>query len=446
MGPVPKPTTPSSAAELTSHLRLVGIGAGPANLSLAALLHGDAEQPNLFFDRKPSFTWHDDQLITGATLQVSIFKDLVSLSDPTNRFSFLSYLHQHGRMYHFLNAQFAEVPRSEFRNYLAWAAETNENVVFSETVQQVEFDGVFRVTTDRRQVTADNIAVGVGTVPWVPEFAVPHLGSGHCHVSQYLSHAKGLAGKRVVVVGGGQSGAEAFLDLISRPEGERPSSVSWVSRRRNYFPIDDSTFTNDFYMPEYSDYFYRLSEAKRAELNSAHLLSSDGISESTLRAIYQELYRLQFIERDEHRFGLLPNRTVVSADRTASGIFEVTLRHNDEPDQNQVLAVDAVVWATGFRPAPKTFLEPLMDRIEIENGEVRVDEDYAVSWDGPPDRNIFMQNAVRGQRGLPDVNLSLNAWRAQRISDRLRGKDAPELAMSFIDWSAKDGRGAPWSR
>jgi lysine N6-hydroxylase len=438
--------TKSGSAEQNSHLRLVGIGAGPANLSLAALLHGDAEQPNLFLDRKPRFTWHDDQMITGATLQVSIFKDLVSLSDPTNRFSFLSYLHEHGRMYHFLNAQFTEVPRREFRNYLAWAAETNENVVFSESVERIEFDGgVFRVTTDRRQVTADNVAVGVGTVPWVPEFAVPHLDKGHFHVSQYLSRARELAGKRVAVVGGGQSGAEAFLDLISRPESERPAVVSWVSRRRNYFPIDDSTFTNDFYMPEYSDYFYRLSESKRAELNSAHLLSSDGISESTLRAIYQELYRLQFIERDEHRFGLLPNRTMVAADRTSNGTFEVTLRHNDESGQSQCLQVDAVVWATGFRPAPKTFLEPLMGRIETENGDVRVDEDFAVSWDGPPDRNIFMQNAVRGQRGLPDVNLSLNAWRAQRIANVLRGSSAPELAMSFIDWSAKDGRSTQWT-
>lgn len=445
MGPVQNPMTASGAAEQASHLRLVGIGAGPANLSLAALLHGDSGQPNIFFDRKPSFTWHDNQMINGATLQVSIFKDLVSLSDPTNRFSFLSYLHEHGRIYHFLNAQFAEVPRTEFRNYLAWAAEKNENVVFSETVERVDFDGVFRVTTDRRQVTADNIAVGVGTVPWVPEFAVPHLGAGHFHVSQYLSHAQKLAGKRVAVVGGGQSGAEAFLDLISRPESERPAWVSWVSRRRNYFPIDDSTFTNDFYMPEYSEYFYRLSESKRAELNSAHLLSSDGISESTLRAIYQQLYRLQFIERDEHRFGLMPNRSVVSADRTAAGTFEVALQHNDESGQNQCLPVDAVVWATGFRPAPKKFLDPLKDRIETENGEVRVDEDFAVSWDGPPDRNIFVQNAVRGQRGLPDVNLSLNAWRAQRIANRLRGRSAPEMAMSFIDWSAKSGRGTQWT-
>ena len=175
------------------------------------------------------------------------------------------------------------------------------------------------------------------------------------------------------------------------------------------------------------------------------MLSSDGISESTLRAIYQQLYRLQFIERDEYRFGLLPNRTVVAADRVGTGSFEVTLRHNDESGQSQCLPVDVVVWATGFRPASKVFLEPLMDRIETENGEVRVDEDFAVTWDGPPDRNIFMQNAVRGQRGLPDVNLSLNAWRAQRIANRLRGSSAPELAMSFIDWSAKIGRGTQWT-
>ena len=63
------------------------------------MLHGDAELPNLFFDRKPRFAWHDEQLITGATLQVSIFKDLVTLADPTNRFSFLSYLHEQGRLF-----------------------------------------------------------------------------------------------------------------------------------------------------------------------------------------------------------------------------------------------------------------------------------------------------------------------------------------------------------
>ena len=103
------PRTTTSPTDRPGHLRLIGVGAGPANLSLAAMLYGDPGLPNLFFDRKPHFTWHDDQLITGSTLQVSIFKDLVSLSDPTNRFSFLPYLHEQGRIYHFLNAQFSHV-------------------------------------------------------------------------------------------------------------------------------------------------------------------------------------------------------------------------------------------------------------------------------------------------------------------------------------------------
>jgi len=410
-------------------------------LSLAAMLYSDPELPNLFFDRKPHFAWHDEQLITGATLQVSIFKDLVTLSDPTNRFSFLSYLHEQGRLYHFVNAQFTHVPRAEFRSYLAWAAESNENIIFSETVERVEFDGIFRVATDRREVTADNIAVGVGAVPWLPEFAKPHLGATQFHVSEYLPRSKRLRGMRVAVVGGGQSGAEAFLDLITRPKPERPAWVVWVSRRRSYFPLDDSTFTNDFYMPDYSDYFSRLPTDKRAEINSAHLLTSDGIGESTLRAIYQELYRLQFIEGEVHRFGLMPNRTVTAVDRAGGG-WELSLRHNDEPDRTQCVPVNVVVWATGFRPAAKGFLEPLLDRIETENGEFRLDEDFATAWDGPPDRNIFMQNAARGQRGLPDINLSLNAWRAGRITDRLRGRRGAEPVMSFIEWSAKDGRAA----
>lgn len=158
-----------------SHYTLLGIGAGPANLSLASLLHDKPEISNLFLDQKAAFSWHDDQMIDGATLQVSLFKDLSTLTDPTNKFTFMSYLHEKGRIYHFLNAQFDEIPRREFRNYMAWAVEKNRNVSFGERVLHIDFDGVFRIETDKRQLTADHLAVGVGTKPWVPEFAAPML-------------------------------------------------------------------------------------------------------------------------------------------------------------------------------------------------------------------------------------------------------------------------------
>src|SRR5882757_4327425 len=125
------------------HYNCVGIGVGPANLSLASLLHGHDDVSNLFLDKKTTFGWHDGQQLPDTTLQVSMLKDLVSLADPTNRFSFLSYLHAHGKIYHFINAQFDAVPRQEFRNYLKWASDQNPNVVFGEDIRSVDFDGTF---------------------------------------------------------------------------------------------------------------------------------------------------------------------------------------------------------------------------------------------------------------------------------------------------------------
>jgi len=427
---------------VTAHYGCVGIGVGPANLSLAALLHGHPDVPSLFLEKRAGFEWHDGQQIPGATLQVSMLKDLVTLSDPTNPFSFLSYLHDQGRIYHFINAQFEAVPRQEYRNYLEWASRRNDNVVFGEEVLSVEFDGVFRLRTDRRTVTADNVSIGVGTRPWVPPYARDHLGDTQFHVSDFMTSARGLGGKRVAVVGGGQSGAEAFLDLISRGEAERPRRVSWLSRRRNYFPIDESPFTNDFYMPCHSDYFAGLTPAAREAFNGDHVLTSDGISESTLRAIYQSVYVHRFVDGNSDLVALYPNRDVTTV--TGGGVdgcWDIAFTHLDDPGVTEQVEADVVVWATGYRPAPMEFLTPIAHRLERVDTEYKVDKDFAVVWDGPPDRNIFMQNTARGQRGLADPNLSLIAWRSQRIADRLRAVRSRDQLASFIEWSAKHPTG-----
>ncbi|UED86556.1 lysine N(6)-hydroxylase/L-ornithine N(5)-oxygenase family protein [Streptomyces profundus] len=419
------------------HYHCVGIGAGPANLSLASLLHPVPSLSNLFLDRKESFSWHDGQQIPGSSLQVSLFKDLVTLADPTNPFSFLAYLHDQGRIHHFINASFASVAREEFRDYLDWACRHNENVVFGENVREIDFDGVFRIRTDRRTVTGDNLVVGVGNRPWVPEYAVPHLGATNFHVSEFLQHTPGTGGKRVVVVGGGQSGAEAFEYLVARQGADQPRRVSWISRRRNFFPIDDSPFTNDFFMPCHSEYFYALPPRAREAFNRRYVLSSDGISESTLRSVYQSLYTRRFVDGLDDLVGLYPNRETTGLSPGVDGSWVVTTRHCDRPAAQERFEADVVVWATGFAPAPLDFLGPLADRLEWEGNEPRVDADFAARWDGPPGHDIFFQNAVRGQRGLADVNLSLNAWRSRRIVDRLRGRRGDEQLPSFIEWSAK---------
>jgi lysine N6-hydroxylase len=419
------------------HYACVGIGVGPANLSLAALMHRHPEITNIFVDKKPSFGWHDGQQVPNATIQVSMFKDLVSLSDPTSEYSFLSYLHATGRFYHYINAHFDSVPRQEFRNYLEWACRNNENVVFGDEVLSVDYSGAFQVRLRSGLVTADNIVIGVGVQPQVPSCARPYLGDRQFHVSELLTKVGEVGGLRVGVVGGGQSGAEAFLELISRTGTCRPRRAVWISRRPNYFPLDDTPFTNDYYMPDYSDYFAGLSSATRQAFNARHILTSDGISEATLRLIYQQIYTHRFINGYDDLVALYPNREVAGVSRAPGGAWLLTLGHNDHPGITETTELDLVIWATGFVPAPTDFLEPIKGRLEREGDEYKIDSSFAVHWDGPADRNIFVQNAVRGQRGLADPNLSLNAWRSQRILDRLRGVRTEHQLSSFIEWVTK---------
>lgn len=421
---------------MKSHYNCVGVGVGPANLSLAALLHSHPEVSNLFIERRASFGWHDGQQIPGASLQVSLFKDLVTLAEPTNRFSFLSYLYEQGKIYHFINAQFDAVPRQEFRNYLEWVCQQNENIVFDEEVRSIDFDRTFVIRTSKRTLTADNVSIGVGNEPWVPPAGRDKLGTTQYHVNEFVDRACDLGGRRVTVVGGGQSGAEAFLDLISRDGADRPAQVNWISRRRNFFPIDDSPFTNDYFMPCYSDYFSGLERDARLAFNTHQVLASDGVSLSTLRTIYQRCYLHRFVRGDHEFVALYPNRNVTRVSNGAGQSWHVMAELNDHPGMVDHIKTDVIVWATGFRPTSLRVLSPIADRIDWEASETLIDQDFAVRWDGPPDHNIFVQNAARQQRGLADPNLSLIAWRSRRIVDRMLGVKTDEQFPSFLNWSS----------
>ncbi|WP_163420306.1 SidA/IucD/PvdA family monooxygenase, partial [Escherichia coli] len=93
------------------------------------------------------------------------------------------------------------------------------------------------------------------------------------------------SGKRVMVVGGGQSGADVFLNALQGHWGE-PAQLDWLSRRPNFQPLDESPFTNEYFTPEYVDYFYTLpSEIREREIKTQKL-PADGISNHTLRTLY----------------------------------------------------------------------------------------------------------------------------------------------------------------
>ena len=167
-------------------LSCIGVGAGPSNLSLACQIHEEIGQGALFSDRQVDFRWHPGRAFDSSELQVSHFKDLVTLVNPRSAYTFVNYLYENGRLYHFLNAQFEAVLRAEFEQYLNWAFHRNPLVRGGETVREIRFCGEFRVWTDDAVLGARDLVVGIGKRARIPSQFQGWTGRNLFHSSDLL--------------------------------------------------------------------------------------------------------------------------------------------------------------------------------------------------------------------------------------------------------------------
>ncbi len=234
----------SDGQEAEDILDLIGIGIGPFNLGLAALLHPIDAVKARFFDTRDTFVWHEGLLLDNCYLQVPFMADLVTMVDPTSPFSFLNYLKEHGRLYQFYFYERFHIARTEYSRYCRWVAEQLCSLRFSMEVVDIEArDSLFRVTvrnTATRALSrhlAKNIVLGVGTVPSTPDALSALLnGTDFIHSSQYAFAKPHLHAKRsITVIGGGQSAAECFLDLL---EGQKQFGyeLNWLTRGSGFLP------------------------------------------------------------------------------------------------------------------------------------------------------------------------------------------------------------------
>jgi lysine N6-hydroxylase len=403
---------------------LIGVGAGPANLSLAALLAEEQTVRLRLFERRPSVSWHPGLLLPGASLQVSHLKDLVTPVRPTSPYSFLAFLVGHKRFYRFLAAGYERPSRAEFDQYLRWVASRLPAIEYRRQVDRIDHDGTgFVVTAGDTVHRARSVVLGSGPVPNVPGCAGPHLGDTVFHASQYAYH-RPAPHQRVVVIGGGQSGAEIFLDLLNHGHHD----VALISRRSNLLPLDDSPFTNELFTPHYATTFHGLDEPARRGLLAEQQLASDGVSADLLRAIYRGLYQLEYTAESPVRPAVRPQQELTGLRRRGAG-WSLTLRHTRTGEVLQENA-DVVVLATGYRHDLPPYLDPLRDRIRFEAGAPFVRQDFSLDWDGPADSAIYVQNAARHSHGIADPNLSLLAWRSAVIANSVLGKQLYDVS----DW------------
>ncbi len=420
-------------------LDLAGIGIGPFNLSVAALLDQHPRINTAFFDSKPAFDWHPGMQLPGARLQTSCLKDLVTGADPCNPYTFLNYLVQQGRFYPFLSADMPAISRREFADYLGWVARQLPHLHFDQAVESVDFeDGLFRLSfrQQRPPVFSRNLCIGTGIRPHVPPACEPVDEHRRLHCIHLMDKPHDFTGQHLAIIGGGQSGAEVLLGLMDGLWGE-PASIRWISRRPNFEPLDETPFTNLYFTPGYVSTFHGLPEQRRRELVRYQKLASDGISPDTLKALYQRLYEYPLEQPGRAVPELLPGRALYAV---TDGTPMTLLTRNRLDDQFEEHQADQLLLCTGFDHGLPPCLTPLGDRLNRDTrGQPCLGRAFNLHWDGPENRTIYTVNQGRLSHGIADSQLSLMSWRSAVIVNHLLGKTRYPVAEHSmpLSWASR---------
>ncbi|OXT00645.1 hypothetical protein B7H23_11130 [Notoacmeibacter marinus] len=426
--------------ERTIMVDLAGIGLGPFNLSLAALADGVKGLSSAFFERRASVAWHAGLTFSDAVLQTSPLKDLVTPVCPTSPWSFLNYLVENGRFFDFMAARFDTVSRQEFSDYLAWAADGLGSTHLDAGVEEADFvDGQFRLRfANRPDCFCRALAVGTGHEPMVPPSVT--TGPDCFHASQYLVIKPNIAGRRIAVIGGGQSGAEIVLHLLQQDYDRSPASLSWFSRRDGFWTLQEGGLVDQFFTPDYLAAYRTMAPDLQARALASQKFASDGLTPSTADGIYRLLYQRRHLH-GRHDVSLFPGREVVRVQSSGHGRTVVSETANGERETSQA---DLVILATGYRPAIPSCLDPLAERLALEpDGALALGDRYRALWDGPDANPIYGLNQGRRSYGVIDPQLSMAAWRSAVILNDFAGRRVYDLGETeerpMVAWQRQAG-------
>lgn len=419
----------------TNRYDLIGIGLGPFNLGLATMLNKIPEVKALFFEQNPSFNWHPGLLLEGTTLQVPFFADLVTMADPTSRYSFLNYLHEQRRLYHFYFLEHFHIPRKEYNHYCKWVAEQLDSCQFGQKVTNIEWnkqDEYFQVHTLEVKTgkcyvyDANHLVLGVGTVPQISDKFQPLLSKDIFHSAQFLQHKdRCRQAKSITVIGSGQSAAEVFYQLLLEQE-TCDYRLNWLTRSAGFFPMEYSKLGLEYFSPDYTRYFYQLPEQTRDNRLKQQGLLFKGISMQTIAEIYGLLY--------ERTIGGKKLAVDLCSQLEVGEIIKMDQHyrlqgHHLEQDQSFSLDSEVIIFGTGYQQKIPTCLDGIKELISWDKqNRYVIDEDYRLTLTKNMKSMIFVQNGEMHTHGVGTSDLGLGAHRNAIIINTLLGRQVYQVS------------------
>lgn len=425
---------------------IIGVGFGPANIALAALLEEERAYENvLFLEGAGTPRWQSEMLFENAldihsNIQNVPHRDLATLRSPRSRFTFLNYLHESGLLLEHLNMDLLMPMRPDYAAYIGWVAQQlahylrTGKTVRSISMLDASHSHVYRVDTQDGDVFfARHVVVGTGREPLVPDVFEKSLETGRVfHLSRFNSSSRRLldaGARKFAVIGSSQSAVEILLQLSKvEPRLELHS----IFRRFAYPLKDTSPFMSEIYFPQFTELYFNADKALKQRIDRDVVRTNYGACDmDVLEELYRQIYYDRLRGQDFVRVRRMSEVRTVDADGT--GVTLVV--DNLETGRTEEDRFDGVVLATGFRN-----IGPGRDQVRIPavlrelsaafaldaDGCVVAGRDYAAAL--RPDLSragaLVLNGLCESSHGMGDAgSVSLLSLRAQTIVGALRARD-----------------------
>ncbi len=365
-------TIPGSG-QLPEHVRTLVVGAGFAGLGTAIKLDESGFTDFLVLDKGAGVggTWRDNTY-PGAACDVP--SQLYSFSFAPNPAWSRSFS-----------------PQPEIRAYLERTAEQSgvlDRFRFGVTVRDLAWDedaGVWRVSTDHGDLTADVVVTGSGGLsePRLPEIPGIDAFEGEIFHSARWNHDYDLTGKRVAVIGTGASSIQIVPEIATKVShlDVYQRTAPWVMPRKDraytalerlafrWVPFFQRAYRTGIYwgrecfVPGFTVNPNLAAPAKKLALKNL----ASGISDPGLRAKVTPDYQIGckriLISNDYY-----PTLDSAHVDLVTEGITEITPTGIVTED-GATREVDAIIVATGFY----TTEQPIAEHIAGRDGRTLAD-------------------------------------------------------------------------
>lgn len=410
------------------------IGAGPANLALAIALEesGSPELARnaLILEQYPDVKWQRNLLLPWARSQVSFLKDLVTLRNPTSRFSFLNYLHQQGELDHFINLSTFNPYRWQLSAYQQWVADSLENVRIRYNARSERIDpryaedgsinGWTVTLAGGDTIGCRDLIVGAGRDAHVPDVFQGLPADRVVHSTQYSGRIAQLDParhpSRPVVIGGAQSAAEMFMALHQDFPESKPTIVMRSIGLQNY---QTSKFVNELFFPSFVDEFYNMPHDTRLQvLDEMHVTNYAGLAPPFLDEIYSMMYQQKMLGQQR---STVRHMTEVVGARMDHDDVVLELRDR-KTGKVESMRCDMVFLGTGYDPRLPAQVRDLTERVGLT--DVNVSRRYRVDVDEAAWAAIYLQGVNEQTHGIADSLISVLAHRSHEITEDLLDRRA----------------------